>query len=146
MLYNLNMKNYYLKIDDNTTIVYLISPAHRKFGNPHKSIWIITPIKEFNCFCGTMQSGWVEVDDAWGHLLDANSKFVVVGIGVNGEELKIARFKNDPSAKQWHGYPCNYMANSYDVPPETILKRWVLTGVINKAKMSKIQHCLSCNL
>ena len=147
--FHFNMKQYLLKLDDNEAIVrfvYLISPAHRKFGNPHKSIWVIKPKEEFGCFCYSIQNGWIEEDDAWGYLLDANSKFVVIGEGVNGEDLKIARFKSDPNAEQWHGYPCNYMANSYDVPPETILKKWVSTGTINKAKMSKIQRCLSCNL
>lgn len=143
------MKQYLLEIDDNETIVrfvYLVSPAHRKFGNPHKSIWAIKPKEEFACFCSSIQNGWIDEDDAWGYLLDANSKFVIIVVGVNGEDLKIARFKTEPNAKQWHGYPCNYMANSYDVPPETILKKWVSTGTITKAKMSKIQHCLSCNL
>lgn len=140
------MKKYLLKIDDTTTIVYLISPAHRKTGNPHKSVWTVSFDNEFGCFCHSYTNGWVEADNAWGYSLDANSKFVLLGVGVNGEELKLARFRKDPTATQWHGYPCNYMANSYDVPPETILKKWVLTGAINKAKMSKIQHCLSCNL
>lgn len=140
------MKEYLFKIDENTTVTYLISPTHRKAGNSHKSVWIISFDDEFGCFCFSYSNGWIESDDAWGYYLDKNSQLVILGIGVNKEELKLARFKKDPIAAQWHGYPCNYMANSYDVPPETILKKWVLKGAITKAKMSKIQRCLSCNL
>ena len=136
---------YQIEFNDET-VTYLVSPKHRERGNPHKSIWIITPVEEFDCFCFTLQNDLVENDEAWGFLLDANDTIRVIGVGLNDEELKIAKFKKDPSAVVWHGYPCNYMANVYDVPSDTVLKKWVALNRISKAKMSKIQHNLSCSL
>ena len=136
---------YQFKYKQNT-ITYSASPKHRQVGNPHKSIWIVTPIEEFGCFKYTYDNQWVVNNEAWGFLLDANGKFIVLGHGLNQEELKIAKFKKDPNAVEWHGYPCNYMVNTYDVPSDTILKKWVNLHKISKAKMAKIQKTLSCNL
>lgn len=137
------------KKDESTnteTVVYLSSPKHRQVGNPHKSIWIIIPGEEFGCFKYTYENEWVVENEAWGFLLDSNDKFVLLGMGLNNEELKIAKFKKDPNTTEWHGYPCNYMANTYDVPADSVLKKWVDLHRITKAKMSKIQQALSCNL
>ena len=131
---------------DKKEVHYLSSPKHRQIGNPHKSIWIVTPDEEFKCFKHTYENKWVVENEAWGFVLNANEKFTVLGQGLNNEELKIAKFKKDPNATEWHGYPCNYMANTYDVPSDIVLKKWVELHRITKAKMSKIQQTLSCNL
>lgn len=127
-------------------VTYLVSPKHREKNNPHKSIWILSPDGEFGCFKFTYENAWVENNEAWGFLLDENKKIVVLGVGLDDEELKIAKFKKAPNAIEWHGYPCNYMANSYDVPSDIVMKKWVTAKIITKAKMSKIQHNLSCSL
>ena len=136
----------YQLTDKGMTIQYYVNPQHRKKGNPNKSIWIVKPNEEFECFQFTYMNRWVVVNEAWGFLLDKTNKFVKLGTGQNNEELKIAKFKKDPTKKEWHGYPCNYMTKTQDIPFETILKTWVDEQYITKAKMSKIQHQLLCNL
>lgn len=128
------------------SLTYLVSPKHREKNNPHKSVWIVSPDEEFDCFKYTYTNDWVENNEAWGFLIDGNNKLRVIGIGLNDEELKIAKFKNKNNSVEWHGYPCNYMANTYDVPSDAVMKKWVEQNRITKAKMSKIQRNLSCNL
>lgn len=136
---------YQLNLKDEK-VTYLVSPKHREKNNPHKSVWIISPDDEFGCFKFTYENVWVENNEAWGFLLNENNKLIVLGVGLDDEELKIAKFKKDPNAIEWHGYPCNFMANSYDVPSDNVMKKWVTAKIITKAKMSKIQHNLSCSL
>lgn len=136
---------YQLKHNEEV-VNYLVSPKHREIGNPHKSIWIIVPAEEFACFKYTYENDWKDGNEAWGFLLDQKERLIVLGKGLKDEELQLAKFKKDPKASEWHGYPCNYMANTYDVPPDAVLKKWVELHRISKAKMSKIQHNLSCSL
>lgn len=128
------------------TVTYLVSPKHREKDNPHKSVWIISHDEEFGCFKYTYKNDWVVNNEAWGFLLDADDKLRVVGIGLNDEELKIAKFKKDPNSVEWHGYPCNFFVNTYDVPSEAVMKMWVAQKRISKAKMSKIQRNTPCSL
>lgn len=132
--------------DKGIQIMYSVNPQHRDPGNPNKSIWIVKPPVEIDCFLFTYNKGWVDECSAWGFLPDANAKLIELGIGTNNEILKLARFRKDPNAEEWHGYPCNYAAKIHDVPADTIMKDWVAQNYITKAKMFKIQHCLLCNL
>lgn len=136
----------YQLIDKGLTILYYVNPQHRISGNPNKSVWIVKPNEEFDCFHFTYKNRWVVVNDAWGFLLNKTNNFVQLGIGQNNEELKIAKFKKNPTKEEWHGYPCNYMTKTQDIPSDTILKMWVDQKYIKKSKMSKIQRQLLCNL
>lgn len=138
----------YEKKNDKGEIIldYHVSDKHRQWGNPNKSIWTVSPDMEYGCFDFTYQNNWIEDNSAWGFLLDGSPHWVLLGKGIDGEELQIARFRKDPNAAEWHGYPCNYIANTYDVPPVSIMREWVEMNVITKAKMSKIQHGIPCNL
>ena len=138
----------YEKKDDegNVILYYLVSDKHRQRGNPNKSVWIVSPNEEYGCFEFTYENNWIEDNDAWGYLSDGSNHLVVLGQGIDGEQLQIARFKKDPNAAEWHGYPCNYIANTNDVPPVKIIQKWVDKKAITKAKMSKIQRGIACNL
>lgn len=129
-----------------TVIIYNVNPQHRVRGNPNKSIWIVAPDVEFACFKYTFENQWVDGNDAWGFLRDENKKMVLLGSGQNNEELKLAKFKKYPTADEWHGYPCNYLTKSQDVPTDKVLRDWVEKRYISKAKMNKIQHQLVCVL
>ena len=128
------------------TITYNVNPQHREKDNPNKSIWIVKPDVEYACFKFTYEKEWVVENEAWGFLLNEKKDFVLIGLSQENEELKIAKFKKNPNAAEWHGYPCNYMAKKQDVPSDTVMKAWVDAQYMTKAKMSKIQHQFLCNL
>ena len=82
--------------DAGVTITYNVNPQHREKNNPNKSIWIVKPDVEFDCFKFTYEKDWVVDDEAWGFLLNDQKKFVLIGLGQDDEELKIAKFKKNP--------------------------------------------------
>lgn len=131
---------------NNEIVIYNVNPQHRVRGNPNKSIWVVTPEVEYSCFKFTYEKGWVDDNEAWGFLTQDNKKLLLLGIGQDDEELKLAKFRKDPNSAEWHGYPCNYMAKSQDVPSCKVMIEWVKKKFITKAKMNKIQHQLVCNL
>lgn len=141
------LATYEMKDNNGKVILfYLVSDKHRQWGNPNKSIWTVLPKEEYHCFQFTYQNNWIEVNDAWGYLPGGGKHLKILGRGINGEKLQLARFRRDPNATEWHGYPCNYISNTYDIPSTSIMKQWVEKKVITKAKMSKIQQGIACNL
>jgi len=124
---------------------YIISSQHRRKGNPNKSIWTITFDEEVHCFIQALSKNWKTVNEAWGIKL-LNGVLQVVGKNHNRQELKLAKFVDGANTNVWHGYPADYMNKAQDRPATDILKVWVNSGFLTKAKMSKIRLGQSCNL
>jgi len=136
------------KIDltgQSVTSNYIISSQHRRVGNPNKSIWTISFEDEVTCFVHTITNKWKIGPDAWG-IKVIGDILQVVGLNNDKQELKIARFVDGTNTDIWHGYPADYMRKSKDRPSTAVLKSWVKSGFITKAKMSKIRTGQSCNL
>lgn len=124
---------------------YIISSQHRRKGNIHKCIWIISLDEEVNCFVQAIKENWKVGSQAWG-LKIVNTVIQVVGHNSRNRELKLAKFIVGNDKDIWHGYPADYMMRAQDRPATDILKAWVNNGYISKAKMSKIRLGHSCNL
>lgn len=128
-----------------TTGNYIISSQHRRRGNPNKSIWTITFEEEVDCFIQALSGNWKTENEAWGIKLH-NGVIQVVGENYSRQELKLAKFVDGTNTNVWHGYPADHMNRPHDRPATNILKVWVNSGYLTKAKMSKIRLGQSCNL
>ena len=124
---------------------YLISSQHRRRGNPNKCRWTITLEEEVECFIQSIDSNWIDGAFAWG-LHFVNDTIDVLGLNNDDEDLKLAKFINSDGTIIYHGYPADYINRSQDRPTNNILKMWVNSGHITKAKMTKINRGYSCNL
>ena len=134
-----------INLTGQTTSNYIISSQHRRQGNPNKSIWTISFNEEVECFIQAINQEWKNGSKAWG-LQFINNALQSIGINNNRQELKLAIFVDGSKINVWHGYPADYLQNSHDRPTTRILKNWVDSGYITKAKMSKIRLGQSCNL
>lgn len=124
---------------------YYISSQHRRKGNPKKSRWTITYDEEVDCFIQSMIKEWKDEKKAWG--LKASNKVIdIVGMNDDNDSLMLAKFIVGPGRDTWHGYPADYVNRAQDRPTNTILKMWVDDGYITKAKMTKINRGISCDL
>lgn len=124
---------------------YIISSQHRRSGNPNKSIWTISFDDEVECFIQTMKGNWKSGTEAWGiKVLD--NVLQIIGLNNKKQELKLAKFVDGANTNVWHGYPADHVRKSQDRPTTNILKTWVGSGYLTKAKMSKIRLGQSCNL
>jgi hypothetical protein len=124
---------------------YLISSQHRKKGNPHKCIWTISFDEEVECFVQAMNGNWKLGSEAWGVKVIGNV-LQILGLNNSEQELKLAKFVDGAKTNVWHGYPADYLSKSQDRPATNILKVWVDSGYLTKAKMSKIRLGQLCNL
>ena len=79
---------YDLKEKINEDCKYIISSLHRKYGNPNKSIWCITPDDEIDCFIFSYLSEWFDDKHCWGIYLE-NTDLQVLGYNSNSGNLKI---------------------------------------------------------
>jgi len=124
---------------------YIISSQHRKTGNPNKSIWTIGFEEEIQCFIQSVTNNWKNGFEAWGVKL-IGTTLQVVGVSKSKTQLKLAKFVGGISTNVWHGYPADHMTKSQDRPTTVILKSWVESGYITKAKMNKIRQGQLCDL
>jgi hypothetical protein len=69
-----------------------------------------------------------------------------IGISDQQEVLKIAKFKDSNSTREWHGYPADYCRRKQDRPSIRILMDWKDRGLISKTKMDKIKQYKRCSL
>jgi len=134
-----------IDLTETTTANYIIASHHRKKGNPNKSIWTISFDEEVECFVQTMNGNWKAGTEAWGVKV-LGDVLQVLGLNNNKQELKLAKFVDGTNTNVWHGYPADYVSKSQDRPATNILKIWVDSGYLTKAKMSKIRLGQSCNL
>ncbi|MDZ7961923.1 MAG: hypothetical protein RMY34_29285 [Aulosira sp. DedQUE10] len=80
---------------DNKEIFYQINPAHRRSGNPNKSIWTITQDEEITCFELALSKGWLEEKTGWVIKQNSIGKLEPIGLSPLQEPLKIAKFRDD---------------------------------------------------
>lgn len=134
-----------IDLTEQTNGNYIISSQHRRRGNPNKSIWTISFDEEVACFIQTMNGDWKTGTEAWG-IKVLGDVLQVLGLNNSRQELKLAKFVDGTNTNVWHGYPADYVSKSQDRPATNILKVWVDSGYLTKAKMSKIRLGQSCNL
>jgi hypothetical protein len=124
---------------------YSPNPEHRN-NNPCKSQWTITETEEIECFTVAYDKGWANDKNAWG-LYHHQNTITYLGTGKDRKiNLFIAKFKNDVSHNNWHGYPADHQRNSQDIPDQGILKKWITHKVLAKAKIRKISAGQPCKL
>ena len=128
------------------TIYYIVRSAHRRNGNSEKCIWTISREDEVNCFQDSRLQDWLEDTKGWGLKINAEGSLDEVGISDQGEILKIGKFRDDNSTREWHGYPADYCRRQQDKPSQRILMDWKNKGLINKTQMNRITQCKKCSL
>jgi len=130
----------------NANLVYLVIDYHRSASFIfNKSRWIVTVNEELDCFRGTVQNNWFDLNMGWGiHI--PNNILLVLGKNIFDENLKIAKFVQDENHNHWHGYPADWQRKAQDRPPICILMHWRTNGLISKHKMAKIRSGKKCNL
>lgn len=134
-----------LNVDDQgeaVTLTYQFHPHHRN-NNPNKSQWIVPIDSEFESFRLTIDQSWTEGHSAWG-LCIQSAAVQFLGIDCDRQtELFIAKFVCDASRPEWHGYPANHVRNE-DRPSLTVLNKWLQSGTLPTAKVSKITQGKPC--
>ncbi|MGI0489474.1 hypothetical protein ACN4EK_29010 [Pantanalinema rosaneae CENA516] len=127
-------------------IHYKIRSVHRRHGNFEKCIWTISPQEEVGCFQVAASEEWLEATEGWGVKINAEGRLEQIGVSEQDEVLKIAKFVDSSSTREWHGYPADFRRRQQDKPSERVLIAWKNRGLINKTKMSKITQRKPCNL
>lgn len=124
---------------------YLIHPHHRN-RNPEKSQWTVTHQEELQSFTRALAAEWTVDSFGWGvHVVNGVASYL--GIAVDKTtSLIIAKFIKDGVMNQWHGYPANHVENQQDIPPESVVNKWLNEGVLPTAKISKISKGKKCKL
>jgi len=129
---------------------YTPNPQHRdnKVG---KSKWLraVKEEDEFNIFELALKNNWILDDErnGWG-LFFYNEKIKYLGV-INNPRQKlsfIAKFVNDKSRNDWHGYPADHIKHTHDKPHADILNQWMIKGFIPRAKMRKILRSHPCRI
>lgn len=129
------------EIDSHTT--YTCKGYHRGQPTEHKSVWVITPTEEIDCFKQTLDKQWInhmaDKSIGWGFI--KNSGFIRIGIGTTPEhrELFYAKFIDGNNNCQWHGYPADYKRIG-DRVSLNISKRWRTEGIITKHEFSRLMR------
>ena len=95
-------------------------------------------MKKLNALYKPMNGNWKAGTEAWGVKV-LGDVLQVLGLNNNKQELKLAKFVDGTNTNVWHGYPADYVSKSQDRPATNILKIWVDSGYLTKAKMSKIR-------
>lgn len=126
-------------------MTYIPNPQHRNSQYAQtKSQWTITPVDELVCFNVANSNGWSNTAGCWGIFVLAGIP-TQLGVSPRAEhELYLAKFVVDQGL--WHGYPVAHWLSPFDKPPTDILKSWVDSGYINRAKFSKIHKGKKCSL
>ena len=128
----------------NITGIYRAVSYHRN-GTAGKSQWIISVDEEIDLFAVAKKEGYAAY--GVGHAVwVVDSHLVDLGLTVNGNFTKMARFEDGTHTDNWHGYPANYMLAKSDIPPTGVLKKWVDNSFISKSDITKIQKQRPCKL
>jgi hypothetical protein len=127
-------------------IHYKIRSVHRRHGNSEKCIWVISLQEEVDCFKFSADEKWLEDTKGWGLKVNSGGGLSQIGISDQQEVLKIAKFKDSNSTREWHGYPADYCRRKQDRPSIRILMDWKDRGLISKTKMDKIKQYKRCSL
>jgi hypothetical protein len=127
-------------------IHYKIRSVHRRHGNSEKCIWTISLQEEVDCFKTSADEKWLEDTKGWGLKMNSAGGLSEIGISERQEVLKIAKFVDSGSTREWHGYPADYCRRNQDRPSMKVLMDWKDRGLINKTKMDKIKQYKRCSL
>lgn len=127
-------------------IHYKIRSVHRRHGNSEKCIWTISLQEEVDCFKVSAFESWLEDTKGWGVKVNSEGGLAQVGISDQSEVLKIAKFIDSSSTREWHSYPADYCRRKQDRPSIGVLMDWKNCGLISKTKMDKIKQHKKCSL
>jgi len=127
-------------------IYYKVRSVHRRHGNSEKCIWTIFIHEEVDCFKLSTSENWLEDTKGWGLKINSEGCLEQVGVSEQNESLKIAKFVDSSSTREWHGYPADYCRRKQDRPSTRVLIDWKEKGLISKTKMDKIKQYKKCNL
>jgi hypothetical protein len=126
-------------------IPYILKSDHRNGGNGKKSQWKISPVLEVRCFEHAHRSGWRQTLNAWGLHLPVKAP-AVLGVTVDGEDVKLAKFLSQSSTTPWHGYPADYRRNPQDRPAVNVLQSWRTNGLITLSDVARVRRGRRCSL
>lgn len=124
--------------------VYLALPKHRGQPDQHRSVWTKPVPEEVACFIEAWRGSWgVKSGELWGHV-SGDAGLQPLGRNGHNEPLWFAKFLQNLSPAQWHGYPADYRRNAQDRPPTDVLDKWRQVGALAKHQMLKIKAGRPC--
>lgn len=123
--------------------IYFVSADHR-LKKKDKSRWTIPIKEEIACFTQSHTSKWIEVGISWG-VKSNGASLADIGVNSLNEPLKLAKFIGG-AADRWHGYPADYIRNTFDRPGTAILLAWNNSKLIEKHQIIKIRQGKPCSL
>lgn len=124
---------------------YTFNLVHRN-KTTGKSQWQIVNTEELLCFVHSQKRLWVRGTDAWG-LYFTDERVDYLGTAQDHvTRVFVAKFVNDPSHNNWHGYPADHQNNNHDVPEPEIIKNWLDEGILSETKLKKLQRMKPCTL
>ena len=128
-------------------MAYIPHPQHRSVAFAgQKSQWTISLLDEQNCYQASASGEWSCGDCFWGLFL-AGDRPSTLGTSPHPvrDPLHIANFVGDTQGN-WHGYPVAPWLSPFDKPGESVLKIWLMGGLIKKQAFSKIHRGKKCVL
>ncbi|MBV6489843.1 MAG: hypothetical protein CNCCGFBP_00217 [Fimbriimonadaceae bacterium] len=128
---------------------YASNPAHHN-GAPNKSQWTITVVEEEACFRFGYPQWKSAPTTCWGLYVPNGAPAVLGTTPVNApfkHPLFIARFVDESLLDVWHGFPVLPSTHRpKDIPPASILQKWLASGHLNARLVNKIARGQLCTL
>ena len=121
--------------------IYAPNPVHRQPSSGH-SQWEISEQDEISCFVNSESSGWIGNERGWG-LHDVRETIVYLGTDRETDERTFhAKFIDNAASGVWHGFP----ASRKDRPDESILKDWLIKGLVRTKAIKQLSKGMKCSL
>jgi hypothetical protein len=126
---------------------YVNHPQHRSAAFAgQKSQWTIAIPDEQSCYQASVAKNWQYSNYFWGlHVNGTTPSVLGTSPQPNPDQLHIAKFVGDTQGN-WHGYPVAPWLSPFDKPHESVLKLWLIGGLIKKQAFSKIHRGKKCAL